>query len=55
MPKPYSQTKPRLVIYITPQEMKATKAGAKLAGLRTPHQLAGMVLRQYLALHVATR
>jgi hypothetical protein len=40
-----SKTKPRLVVYITPAEMKASKARARAAGLRTPHQWAGSVVR----------
>lgn len=49
MAKICSATKPRLVIYISEQEMSQMKARAKATGLKTPHQWAGMILRQKLA------
>ena len=44
-----SKTKPRIVAYVTPEEMKALKLRAAQIGLRTPHQVVGMWIRQNLA------
>ena len=44
-----SQYIPRLVVYISPAEMKAVKARAREAGLRTPNQWLGSILRVALS------
>lgn len=44
-----SQTKPRVVNYVSLQEMDALRAKARAAGLRTPSQIVGVWLRQNLA------
>ena len=46
--KLYSKQKPRLVIYVSSDEMKALKKAATTACLRTPHQIAGQWIRQRL-------
>ena len=46
--KQSSPTKPRLVIYVTPAEMRATKHLARRDGLRTPHQFAAAAYRKAL-------
>ena len=44
-----SKTKPRIVAYVSPEEMKALRRRAARIGLRTPHQVVGMWIRQHLA------
>ena len=43
-----SKTKPRVVNYVTPEELAALKKAAESIGLRTPHQVVGMWIRQHL-------
>jgi hypothetical protein len=50
MPKISSATKPRLVVYLTNEEMAKAKREAKKNFLRTPHQLAGQWFREKLSL-----
>jgi len=50
-----SKTRPRLTIYLLPQEMKAIKREAAAAGLRTPHQWAAQVIRKSMALPVVAQ
>ncbi len=45
-----SQTKPRLVLYVRPEEMKAAKAMAAKNGFRTPQQWAVSVVIKALVL-----
>lgn len=44
-----SPTKPRVVNYVTPEELKKIKSAAQQAGLRTPAQVTGMWIRQKIA------
>lgn len=44
-----SKTKPRIVNYVSSEEMKALKVAARNAGLRTPSQIVGAWFRQKLA------
>ena len=48
--KTSSQTKPRLVLYVKRDELRAMKALARKAGLRTPQQWALSVLIRALVL-----
>lgn len=43
-----SPINPRIVVYVSKPEMKAAKAAAKSAGLRSPHIWAGQKLREIL-------
>jgi hypothetical protein len=40
-----SKNKPRLIVYVSPAEMKQAKERAHLAGLQTPHQWLGSIMR----------
>lgn len=43
-----SQTKPRIVNYVTTEEMLKLRSAAKAAGLKTPSQIVGAWMRQHL-------
>lgn len=45
-----SKTKPRLVLYLKPEELKACKAMAQKNGLRTPQQWAISILIRALVI-----
>lgn len=45
-----SKTKPRLVLYLRPDEMKAAKSLAKNNGFRTPQQWAVSILIRAIVL-----
>jgi hypothetical protein len=47
-PSPIMKSRLRLVVYITPSELKAGKKKAKELGLRSPHQVAAMAFRKLL-------
>ena len=44
-----SKTKPRLVVYLSAEELLLAKQLASAMGLRTPHQWLGSVMRQLFA------
>lgn len=47
--KQSSLSKPRVVNYVSTEEMNLLRKAAKAAGLRTPSQIVGMWLRQKIA------
>jgi hypothetical protein len=47
--KTSSVSKPRIVNYVTKEEMTALRKAAQAAGLRTPSQIVGAWMRQKLA------
>lgn len=47
--KQASPTKPRIVFYVSPAEMKALRLLAQANGLRTPSQFVAMSVRVQLA------
>lgn len=49
MAKINSPTKPRLVVYLSSAELKATKSIARVNGCRTPHQWLGVLMRREIA------
>ncbi len=49
MAKTTSKAKPRLVVYLTSQELQAAKTLAKISGLTTPHQWLGVLMRKAFA------
>lgn len=44
----FSKTKPRVVNYVSPEEMDLLRIAARKAGLKTPSQIVGTWLRQKL-------
>lgn len=47
--KKSSSSKPRVVNYVSRDEMEALRVAARKAGLRTPSQVVGVWFRQKLA------
>jgi len=46
--KDFSKSKPRFVVYCTPEEIKSAKARATRAGLKTGNQWVATLVRQAL-------